>query len=147
MQRSTTSLSSTLLALLAGAALMAGCNRPNDTTTARADAPAVQAERSAEQAADKARDAAREAGQSVGQAADAVGNKARDVAITTEVNMRLARDPSLSALGINVDTSEGRVVLRGSAPDTAARTRASELARGVDGVRDVVNELSVQPRN
>ncbi len=147
MQRSTTSLTSTFVALLAGAALLAGCDRSNDTTTARADTPAVQAERSAEQAAAKAREAARDAGQSVGQAADAVGNKARDMAITAEVNMRLARDPSLSALGINVDTSEGRVVLRGSAPDTAARTRASDLARDVDGVRDVVNELSVQPRN
>ena len=147
MQRSNTSLSYSLAAVLAGAALMAGCDRNADTTTKRADTPAVQAERSAEQAADKARDAARDAGQSVGQAADAVSNKARDMAITTEVNMRLARDPALSALGINVDTAEGRVVLRGSAPDTAARSRASELARGVDGVRDVVNELSVQPRN
>jgi hyperosmotically inducible periplasmic protein len=142
-----------LLALIAGTALVAGCNRPADTTAATQPNGDVVAradrdtDASAAAAAANAREAGREAGKAVENAGEAIGNKARDVAITTEVNMRLARDPQLSALGINVDTSDGRVVLRGSAPDTASRTRATELAKGVDGVRDVNNELMVQPKS
>ena len=76
-----------------------------------------------------------------------IGSKAKDMAITAEVKTRLARDSQLSALAINVDTNEGRVVLRGTAPDTAARTQATELARSVDGVQGVDNVLTVQARS
>jgi hyperosmotically inducible protein len=92
-----------------------------------------------------AREAGRDAKEGLGNAADAVANKSKDMAITAAVNARLAGDPRLSALNINVDTVGGRVVLRGTAPDTAARARAAELARAVDGVGEVNNELTVQP--
>ena len=85
--------------------------------------------------------------QGAGNAADVIGSKAKDMAITAEVKTRLARDSQLSALAINVDTNEGRVVLRGTAPDTAARTQATELARSVDGVQGVDNVLTVQARS
>lgn len=96
------------------------------------------------------RDAARTAGQETRDAArnttTAVADKSRDAAITGAVKMRLAQDPDLSALSINVDTDAGRVVLRGSAPTTAARNKASDIAGAVDGVKTVSNELSVQAR-
>ena len=91
------------------------------------------------------REAAGNVREGMGNAADAVANKSKDMAITAAVNARLAGDQRLSALSINVDTAGGRVVLRGTAPDTAARARAAELARSVDGVSEVNNELSVQP--
>ena len=61
-------------------------------------------------------------------AAGAVAATAKDIAITAKVNAALAADSSLKAMSINVDTQDGRVSMRGSAPDTAARDRAQALA-------------------
>lgn len=78
------------------------------------------------------------------QAADASTSKAKDAMITTAVNAELARDSKLSALGIDVDTNDGRVELQGSAPDADSRERATQLASSVDGVKSVDNKLTVQ---
>ncbi|MCY7316672.1 MAG: BON domain-containing protein [Rubrivivax sp.] len=137
LQRSTI-----LMSLLASAALLAACDRNEQ---ARVEQTGATTATSAERAGAAVKEAGRDASQAVGNAADAVANKSGDVAITTAVNARLAADERLSALKINVDTVGGKVVLRGTAPDTASRTRATELARAVDGVSDVTNELSVQP--
>jgi BON domain len=78
--------------------------------------------------------------------ASSAANQARDLALSAEITARLWREPQTSALSIGVATAGGRVVLRGMAHDSAARVRAAEVARGVDGVIGVENELSVQPR-
>ena len=67
----------------------------------------------------------------------------KDAAITTKVNAELARDNDLSAIKINVDTAAGHVVLRGTAPNDAARDRATTIAQRVDGVLSVDNQLTV----
>lgn len=66
-----------------------------------------------------------------------------DAAITTQVNAALALDKELAATQINVDTQDGMVSLRGSAPSQAARDRAARLAQGIEGVKSVQNELQV----
>lgn len=70
-------------------------------------------------------------------------SKLKDASITTEINVGLAKDPALSALKINVDTNDGRVLLKGTAPDPAARERATQLAQAVTGVVSVDNQLQV----
>jgi hyperosmotically inducible protein len=80
-------------------------------------------------------------GDQIDRAADAVG----DAAITAEVNAALARDDELSALSINVDTSNGQVVLHGTAPTEQARERATALASAVKGVVGVENNLTLKP--
>jgi len=77
-------------------------------------------------------------------AATSAGKLIDDSAITAQITTRLARDADLSAIKIDVDTKDGAVILRGPAPTDAARQRASELARGVDGVRSVDNQLTVK---
>jgi hyperosmotically inducible protein len=77
-------------------------------------------------------------------ASGAIIDKTRDAAITAEIQSRLARDPALSTLRIDIDSSGGNVVLRGLAPDAAARDRATMLARGVEGVLRVSNELQLR---
>ena len=72
---------------------------------------------------------------------------AADDAIAAAVNERLASDAELRALHIEVQVAAGRVRLRGAAPDTARRARITALARGVDGVVEVVNQVSVQVRS
>ena len=76
-------------------------------------------------------------------ATDTVKNAVNDATITASVNAKLASDKELSALRINVDTVDGKVALRGSAPSASARDRATQLASSVDGVRSVENQLVV----
>jgi len=136
-----------LCAALASLSLVAACNKTEDTRSAgeRVDDVVASTERQADIAGEKAREAGRELKESATQTGDVMANKARDVAITTSINGKLTADKELSALSINVDTVNGQVVLRGSAPDTASRNRATVLAQAVDGVAGVNNELTVQP--
>ena len=80
----------------------------------------------------------------VREAGAEAGEKAKDAVITTAVNAELAKDSSLSATKIDVDTAAGRVALRGTAPSASARDRATQLASNVKGVRSVDNQLTVE---
>jgi hypothetical protein len=137
-----------LLTLLAAAALLQACGRKDDDRTVgqKVDAVVSRTEQRAGEMKADATQAGRDAGQAISSTTDKVVGKAKDAAITAEVKAKLAGDSQLSALAINVDTVDGRVVLRGVAPDTASRSRATELARAVDGTSQVENELSVQAR-
>jgi len=67
----------------------------------------------------------------------------KDAAITAAINAELARDQALSAIKVNVDTNAGKVLLRGTAPTALAREKATTLARHVDGVVSVDNQLQI----
>lgn len=140
-------LSVSLLSLLVCSVLVSGCDRGDQRgLNDRQNTPVSSSERKASEVVAAARQAGSAANQAVVVGSEKIGNSAKDVAITAEVKTRLARDTQLSALAINVDTADGRVTLRGTAPDTASRNRATDLARGVDGVGNVNNELTVQAR-
>ena len=69
--------------------------------------------------------------------------KATDVSdkdITSQVEARFSKATQLTE--IDVRTDGGLVTLTGAAPSIGASARASELARGVPGVRAVRNELT-----
>ena len=68
-----------------------------------------------------------------------------DPGITTAVKAKFAADDVVKAYRIDVDTKDHVVTLNGAVDTPAARTRAIELARATDGVRDVVDRLSVTP--
>ena len=72
-----------------------------------------------------------------------VGEAIDDVTIGTTLKAALAADPELSALKINVDTTQGAVRLRGEVKSVALRRKAEELARSMKGVRSVDNQLIV----
>lgn len=86
---------------------------------------------------------AQRAGEAIKEGARDAATLASDVAITASVNAKLATDPDLSALRINVDTQDGTVTLSGPAPTETAKERAATLAQQVNGVKSVVNRLSV----
>jgi hyperosmotically inducible periplasmic protein len=65
----------------------------------------------------------------------------QDAEIVKAVKDRLKSDQALKGSDIDVRADKGRVTLTGSAKDVNARARASELARGVDGVKSVKNEV------
>lgn len=66
-----------------------------------------------------------------------------DQDITRQVGARLASTTQLTK--VDVRTDAGVVMLTGAAPSIGASARASELARGVPGVRAVKNELTYDP--
>jgi osmotically-inducible protein OsmY len=68
----------------------------------------------------------------------------RDSTITAGVKARLAREKVATLVKVNVDTNQGVVELNGSVDSKHTKLRATELARQVDGVRKVVNNLKVQ---
>lgn len=68
-----------------------------------------------------------------------------DPGITTAVKSKLAADDTVRATDLNVDTKNGVVTLKGEVPSAAAKTRAIELAKATDGVREVVDAIAVTP--
>jgi hyperosmotically inducible periplasmic protein len=74
-----------------------------------------------------------------------VGCAQTDPGITTAVKTKLAADDTVRATDINVDTKNGVVTLKGEVQNAAAKTRAIELAKATDGVRDVVDAITVMP--
>ena len=128
---------------------LSACNRPADdnrTAGQRVDSAIAKSERQAGEMKEGAKSAAANAGQATERAANEVSDKVKDAAITTAVNAKLAQDKGLSALKIDVDTVNGRVSLRGTAPDPGARERATTLASAVDGVVSVDNQLVVSAK-
>lgn len=73
------------------------------------------------------------------------GRVVDDATITAKVKAALADAPEVSALNVNVTTFRGVVQLSGFVNSTNAAARAGEVARQVDGVRSVENDLKVAP--
>jgi hyperosmotically inducible protein len=71
--------------------------------------------------------------------------KSGDKDIAKNVQTRLSRDPRLKS--VNVDVNDGVVSLSGEVKSIDASAKASEVARGVAGVRSVKNDLTYASRS
>lgn len=67
-----------------------------------------------------------------------------DSMITGKVKAALIADDTTKAHQISVETYKGTVQLSGFVDSAEARARAGELARNVDGVKDVKNSLALR---
>ncbi len=76
---------------------------------------------------------------------ESVGAYVDDAAITTAVKARFVENDKVAASSIRVETLNGTVMLSGFARDLTEKTTAESLARKVDGVRMVKNEIAVRP--
>ena len=135
-------LATAIIVLLAGG--VGACGERNQTAGQKVDSAVASTERAAEQMKSSVKAGAAEVKDAAGHAATATKVAISDAAITTAVNAELVKDSSLSALKIDVDTREHRVVLSGTAPTAAAKERATQLAQAVDGVSGVDNRLTVK---
>ncbi len=79
----------------------------------------------------------RAADRSAGQAVD-------DTMITARVKTALIGDPRTKASQIEVTTNDGLVQLGGFVDSGTSKSAAAELARSIDGVKGVKNELEVR---
>ena len=79
-------------------------------------------------------------------AANQTGEVVTDAAITSAVKTKLLGDPDVKGLNIDVDTSNGVVSLTGVVHTAAERAEALRLARTTKGVKNVKNNLKLEPR-
>jgi hyperosmotically inducible periplasmic protein len=68
-----------------------------------------------------------------------------DAALTAKVKTALMRERDVTAHDVNVTTYRGVVQLSGFVENENEARRAGEVARNVEGVREVYNDLRVAP--
>jgi hyperosmotically inducible periplasmic protein len=151
-----------LLLLTIGTIGIAGCEQRKDTqvvdtpngrtekSTETVQVDKDRVNRAADQAGTTAGRAADQAGAAADRAADKLGAAARDAkanlsdaGLTAKVKTRLGTDNRVHATHIDVDTNNKVVTLKGNVASDAERQAAVEVARGTDGVADVVDHLTV----
>ncbi len=76
---------------------------------------------------------------------ETVGAYIDDATITTQVKARFVDSPDVAASAISVETLNGTVMLSGFAKTVTERATAEKIARGVNGVKAVKNEIAVRP--
>lgn len=131
---------------LVGVLSLTACDKKHEEPTVgqKLDSTIDKIDQKTEQAKAEIKSEAAAARESTSQTVDAAGAKLKDATISTSVKAELVKDSSLSALQIDVDTTNGIVSLHGTAPSSVARERATELAKKVDGVFSVDNQLQVK---
>ena len=72
------------------------------------------------------------------------GRVVDDSVITGKVKAALVADPTTKAHQISVETFKGVVQLSGFVDTSEARSRATQVAKGVDGVKNVKNDLELR---
>jgi osmotically-inducible protein OsmY len=70
-----------------------------------------------------------------------------DAGIAAKVKGKLAEDSQTSAIKIGVSTTDGVVTLSGTVPTGTEKTRAEQIARQTDGVKKVVDDITVDPNS
>ena len=75
---------------------------------------------------------------------ESVGEYVDDSAITTKVKAAFAVDPTLKATEINVETFKGVVQLSGFVAQAGDIPAATNVARGIKGVKSVKNDMRVK---
>ncbi len=75
---------------------------------------------------------------------ESTGEHIDDAAITGRVKSALSGDGEYKYPGVNVTTFKGTVQLSGFVDQRAQKARAGDLAKGVAGVKDTVNNITVK---
>lgn len=77
-------------------------------------------------------------------AADRVGKEISDTLVTTKVQAMFYLDREVKAMDIDVTTRDGVVTLTGTVDNEAVRKKAVADARSTEGVKQVVDKLTVR---
>jgi hyperosmotically inducible periplasmic protein len=76
---------------------------------------------------------------------ETVGSYIDDATITTQVKAKMVENKQVDAGAIKVETLNGTVMLSGFAKNETERAAAERVARDVDGVKSVKNQLVIRP--
>jgi len=75
----------------------------------------------------------------------ASGPEFEDTKLTAIIKAQLAREDQATLQAVTVDVDDGVVKLKGTVSSAEKKAKAEEIARKVDGVKSVVNNLEVKP--
>ena len=79
---------------------------------------------------------------------ETVSSTAASAALTTKVKTALAKDEGMKTMtSINVDSNNGVVTLKGRVDSADAKKKAADIAKKVEGVKSVKNELKVEKKS
>lgn len=67
--------------------------------------------------------------------------------VTLKTKLALMTTDNVDAWDLNVDTKDGAVTLHGKVQSDAAKARAEQVAKGIEGVKAVKNLLQVVPED
>jgi osmotically-inducible protein OsmY len=88
-------------------------------------------------------DKVEDTGQKAKGAVESTGNAMSDAWVTAKTKIALFADERVKGHQVNIDTANGTVTLRGKVDSENAKAAAGEIAKGIDGVKRVKNELVV----
>jgi hyperosmotically inducible protein len=128
--------------------LFAGCTREERVTTAPPTPPASSTPAEPPNSpkitgtaptppAEKTAGPAERAGRAIGEQLD-------DATLTAKVKAALLQTPDVKGMQINVDSDRGAVQLSGFVESQAQIEKAVQVARGVSGVREVHNKMTMK---
>ena len=100
----------------------------------------------AEKAYDKTKEGAEVVGDKTKEGLSKTGEVITDTWITGHVKERFMGEDVLKGSDIDVDTDKHIVTLKGTVPTSAARARATQLAKTTQGVKKVIDRLAVAPK-
>ena len=95
---------------------------------------------------EKTKEGAKTVGEKTKEGTKKVGEEVPDAYILTRVKGKFLGDDVLKGSDINVDVDKHVVTLRGTVPTAAARTHAIAQAKEVEGVKSVVDKLTIGPK-
>jgi osmotically-inducible protein OsmY len=75
---------------------------------------------------------------------ESTGQYVDNSVITTKVKAAILEDPMLKSFQINVESFKGVVQLSGFVDSAQSAAKAGEVARRIEGVKDVKNDLVVK---
>ena len=128
------------VAAAVAALVLAGCDR--DTKQA-VDKAGSELKREAKEAGAKAKEAGAQVKESLKEVGEATGQAVSDAAITAKIKAALLAEKDVKSRDIDVETFQGKVVLKGTVPDRAQSQLAVKVAQSVDGVKSVENRITV----
>lgn len=114
-------------------------------TTAGAQTTTDKIEQKAEGTKDKAKGITDEATGKAKSVTENAKTSVSDSWLTAKTKIALFADKRVKGRQISVATKRGAVTLLGKVDSPESRSAASEIARGIQGVKDVKNDLQVVP--
>jgi hyperosmotically inducible protein len=100
----------------------------------------------AEKAIDKTKDGAKVVGEKTKDGAVKVGDEVTDAYLISKLHADFMGEDLLKGSNINVDSDDHVVTLKGTVMTPAGRTRAVAIAKGTKGVKRVIDNLTIGPK-
>jgi osmotically-inducible protein OsmY len=122
-----------------------GITRVDNQITVDARTAADKTREGAEKAANKTAEGVGVAAHETKKAVSKTGEVISDTWITTKVKSKYVGEDALKHSDITVNTKDNVVTLTGTVASEAGRKRAVDIAKATDGVKDVVDKLTISP--